>query len=427
MNNKFNRLMGNPMNIHEHQPYPPLRNIEAFPIHHQGQTLICLHDPLGYVNTEITLSPAAFFIAACLDGNHTLRDIQLEFAREFQGALIPREQIERIVEFLDEHGFLLNERFEEIKNRVEEEFLRQVVRLPYHAGQSYSSAKHELGAFLSSMFTRAGGPGPLPNEQECTNECMVGLIAPHIDFHRGALGYAHAYYRLYQCKKPDTVIIFGVSHQGGETPYILTRKHYSTPLGTIKTNQECVEYLAKNSTLDLFKSEIMHRMEHSIEFQVLMLNYLFGTKIQIVPILCASFPVEEESTPADIPEVQRFLDACARYIEESGERVLVLSAADWAHVGKRFGDAFDITESICNRIKERDDEDIQVALSMSPDQFYRSVMKDGNSRRVCGLYAIYSTLKVIERRSHRAELLHYGQAPDPIGGIVSFSSIAYFE
>ncbi|MGC8846070.1 MAG: hypothetical protein ACP5QY_09500 [Candidatus Hydrogenedens sp.] len=184
------------MNIHEHQPYPPLRNIEAFPIHHQGQTLICLHDPLGYVNTEITLSPAAFFIAACLDGNHTSRDIQLEFAREFQGALIPREQIEKIVEFLDEHGFLLNERFEEIKSKTEKDFLQQVVRLPYHAGQSYSSAKHELGAFLSTIFTRTGGPGPLPDKQQSSEDCMVGLIVPHIDFQRGALGYAHAYYRL---------------------------------------------------------------------------------------------------------------------------------------------------------------------------------------------------------------------------------------
>ncbi len=414
------------MSIHEHQPYPPLRNIEAFPIHHQGQTLICLRDPLGYVNTEITLSPAAFFIAACLDGNHTLRDIQLDFAREFQGALIPREQIEKIVEFLDEHGFLLNDRFEEIKSKTEQDFLQQVVRLPYHAGQSYSSAKHELGAFLSSIFTRTGGPGPLPDEQQSSDEQMLGLIAPHIDFQRGALGYAHAYYRLYQCKKPDTVIIFGVSHQGGETPYILTRKHYSTPLGTIKTHQECVEYLSRHSRMDLFKSEIMHRIEHSIEFQVLMLNYLFGTNIQIVPVLCASLSNDGEISPEDIPEVQQFLNACIQYIEDSGERVLVLSAADWAHVGKRFGDLFDITDNIRNHIKNRDDEDMERALNIDAKEFFHSVMKDNNSRRVCGLYSIYSTLKIVKERAQRAEFLYYGQVPDPIGGIVSFTSIAYF-
>jgi len=415
------------MDIQEHQPYPPLRNIEAFPIHHQGQTLICLRDPLGYVNTEITLSPTAFFIATCLDGNHNLRDIQLEFAREFQGALIPHEQIEKIVEFLDEHGFLLNERFEEIRDRTKQEFLQQVVRLPYHAGQSYSSAKHELGAFFSSMFSKTGGPGPLPDEQKISDESLVGLIVPHIDFQRGALGYAHGYYRLYQCKKPDTVFIFGVSHQGGDTPYILTKKHYSSPLGTIKTHQECVDYLAKNSSMDLFQSEIMHRTEHSIEFQVVMLNYLFGTDIQIVPILCADLPQYEEMSIKEIPEVQQFLETCIKYIDESKEQVLVLSAADWAHVGKRFGDVFDMSPSICAQVKERDDEDMEKALEIDADKFYNSVMKDHNQRRVCGLYSIYSTMKIIEERAQRAELLHYGQAPDPIGGMVSYASIAYFE
>ncbi len=411
----------------EKKPYPPLRNIEAFPIHHQGQTLICLHDPLGYVPTEITLSPAAFFIAACLDGNHTLRDIQLEFAREFQGALIPSEEIESIVNFLDEHGFLLNDRFQEIKSKIEKEFLQQKVRMPYHAGQSYSSARHELGAYLGSLFTREGGPGPLPAEQESPSVDIVGLIAPHIDFNRGALGYAYAYYKLYQSAKPNTVIIFGVSHNGGDTPYIMTRKHFSTPLGTLLTNQEYIDYVANRVSFDPFQSEIMHRMEHSIEFQVLMLNYLFGTDVKIVPILCGPIDEENVSSPIEIPYVKEFIDATTEYINESEERILVLSGADLAHVGRRFGDSFSITPTICENIRQRDYEDLQFAMEVAPEKFYSSVNKDFNKRRVCGLFSIYSLLKIIEGTAKKGELLYYGQAPDPIGGIVSFASLAFYR
>lgn len=409
------------------QPYPPLRNIEAFPIHHQGQTLICLHDPLGYVPTEITLSPAAFFIAACLDGNHTLRDIQLEFAREFQGALIPSEEIESIVNFLDEHGFLLNERFYEIKDKIEKEFLQQKVRMPYHAGQSYSSARHELGAFLGSMFNKEGGPGPLPTEQENTSLDIVGLVAPHIDFTRGALGYAHAYYKLYQGQKPETVIIFGVSHHGGDTPYIMTRKHFSTPLGTLLTNQECIDFILERIDFDPFQSEVMHRMEHSIEFQVLMLNYLFGTDVKIVPILCASFEEENITSPLEIPQIRKFLEACKEYISTAKERVLVLAGADLAHVGRRFGDTFSITPTISENVKIRDTEDLEFAKEIDADGFYKSVNKDHNKRRVCGLFSIYSLLEVLRDVANRGELLYYGQAPDPLGGIVSFASLAFYR
>ncbi|MCX8065601.1 MAG: AmmeMemoRadiSam system protein B [Candidatus Hydrogenedentes bacterium] len=408
------------------QPYPPLRNIEAFPIHHQGQTLICLHDPLGYVPTEITLSPAAFFIAACLDGNHTLRDIQLEFAREFQGALIPSEEIESIVNFLDEHGFLLNERFQEIKDKVEKEFLQQKVRIAYHAGQSYSSARHELGAFLGSIFNREGGPGPLPVQQETISLNIVGLVAPHIDFNRGALGYAHAYYKLYQSQKPDTAIIFGVSHHGGETPYIMTRKHFSTPLGTLLTNQECIDFITSRINFNPFQSEIMHRMEHSIEFQVLMLNYLFGTDVKIVPILCSSIEEEKTSLPIEISQVKDFLNACKEYILQSDERILVIAGADLAHVGRRFGDTFSITPTICENVKIRDTEDLIFVTEINPEGFYRSVNKDHNKRRVCGLFAVYSLLEILKGTASKGELLYYGQAPDPLGGIVSFASVAFY-
>ncbi len=411
----------------EHTPYPPLRNIEAFPIHHQGQTLICLHDPLGYVPTEITLSPAAFFIAACLDGNHTLRDIQLEFAREFQGALIPSEEIENIVNFLDEHGFLLNERFQEIKTKIETEFLQQKVRMPYHAGVSYSSARHELGAFIASFFTREGGPGPLPPEQESPTADIVGLIAPHIDFNRGSLGYAYAYYKLYQSPKPDTVLILGVSHNGGDTPYIMTRKHFSTPLGTLITNQDFIDYVLSQISFDPFQSEIMHRMEHSIEFQVLMLNYLFGTNVKIVPILCAPIDEQNISSPAEIPQINEFINACINYTNQTKERILILAGADLAHVGRRFGDPFTITQSICDNIKQRDYEDLKFAIEINPEKFYSSVNKDHNKRRVCGLFSIYTLLKIINGTAQKGQLLYYGQAPDPIGGIVSFASLAFYR
>jgi hypothetical protein len=52
------------------------------------------------------------------------------------------------------------------------------------------------------------------------------------------------------------------------------------------------------------------------------------------------------------------------------------------------------------------------------------VMKDANKRRVCSLNNIYSALKVLPNPK-AGELLHYGYAHDPMGGIVSFASLAF--
>jgi hypothetical protein len=404
------------------EPFPPLRQIDAFPIEHEGETLICLHDPQGYVASQITMSPPAFFIAACLDGHHGVREIQLEFARQFDGAMAPADQIRQVADFLDAQGFLDNDRFKSLRVKVDEDFRNANVRAAYLAGTSYPLNRADLGAFIASLFSRPDGPGPLPESSPEDGAPLPGLIAPHIDFQRGALGYAHAYHHLYRCRAPRTVILFGVAHAGAPAPFILTRKDFATPFGVLENDRALVQRLAAACSWDPYAFEYVHRTEHSLEFQAVMLAYLYGTNVRIVPILCGQFSNQGEAEdPAVLLPVQRFLAECRAAVADSGGSVTVIAAADLAHVGRRFGDPFDITEGIIEEIARRDCEDLEQVLAAAPEAFYASVMQDHNERRVCGLGCIYAAMKSVEHLVSGGEVLHYGYAPDPAGGIVSFA------
>lgn len=403
------------------EPFPPLRNIDAIPIEYEGQTVICLRDPAGYVEAQLTLSPPAFFVAACLDGRRTLRDVQLAFAQQFEGVLLPADQIQSVVSFLDEQGFLLSERFESIRNVVERKFAETTVRPAYLAGNGYPENKAELGAFIAAMFTQSGGPGPLPENSPANGAPLRCLIAPHIDFQRGALGYAHAYHHLYRHRPPETVIVFGVAHAGAPAPFILTQKDFATPFGTLQNDRAITERLAGVCAWDPYAFEQVHRTEHSIEFQAVMLAYLYGTNVRIVPILCSQFSEEYQADPAALEPVQRFLTECRNIAAASDGNVLVIAGADLAHVGRRFGDEFDITDEIIQDIATQDNDALEHIVTPDAGAFYASVMRDGNARRVCGLGCIYAALKTVEPAAGSGELLHYGHAPDPHGGMVSFA------
>jgi hypothetical protein len=104
--------------------------------------------------------------------------------------------------------------------------------------------------------------------------------------------------------------------------------------------------------------------------------------------------------------------------------VTVIAGADLAHVGRRFGDAFDISEDVVKEVRKRDAQDLVYAEWMEPEKFYASVMQDGNERRVCGLRCIYAALRTLEGVASRGKALCYGYAHDPAGGIVSFASMA---
>jgi hypothetical protein len=253
---------------------------------------------------------------------------------------------------------------------------------------------------------------------------LRGIVAPHIDFPRGGHAYAHAYLELARHGRPKTVILFGVAHSSPPVPFALTRKGFDTPFGVVKTNIEFVDRLAQVCAWNPFEDELVHRTEHSIEFQAVMLAYLYGPNIEIVPILCGQFTDDPFLTDAaELSEVTAFLDVCRELAAPPESRVTVIAGADLAHVGKRFGDPFDITDGIVGQVGGRDRQDLEHVTRLEPEAFYRSVMRDRNQRKVCGHGAIYSLLKTVQGSAQSARLLCYDYAPDPAGGIVSFASV----
>ena len=405
---------------------PPLRNIDAAPVEHEGETFIAIHDPSGYVDEQLVLTPPAFFIAASLDGNRDVTALQQAFSEQFGGASVTAAQVQEIVDYLDDHGFLLNRQFEAIRKRIDGEFAQSGARPAYLAGRSYPADPDELRTFIDSFFDCEKGPEKSPDPDKKTAP-LRGLIVPHIDFHRGMAGYAHGYGQLFARPKPDVVFLFGVAHSGAPVPFILTRKHFDTPLGCLETDQDIVTRLEEASAWDPYEWEGLHRTEHSIEFQAVMLAYHYGPDVKIVPVLCSCFSTDPgETVPAENEAVTKFLDTCRDIVAEPGRTIAVIAGADLAHVGKTFGDSFDIDDAVLSKVSDRDHEDLTHVTNtpINADAFYASVMKDFNERKVCGLNCIYATLKALDGTVNEGILHHYDYAHDPNGGIVSFASIS---
>ncbi len=406
-------------------PFPPIRNLDAFPVEQEGYTYICLRDPEGYMAQHILLSPQAYFVAIHLNGLNGIPEIQEAFKKEFKGIEAPEADIRKIVSQLDTMGALRTENFENLRRKIDAEFMQLPNRPAYFAGKSYPENSQELKIFLDELFMRNDGPKEKPLDAGKGKPPRL-LIAPHIDFYRGGHSYAHGYLKYFKQGQPDTVFIFGTAHYAPPTPFILTKKNFDTPFGLVETDKQIVSLLETACEWDPYQYEIMHRIEHSIEFQVVMLSYLFGNKFKIVPILCGAFgPDQEQIDPAARNDIHSFLNACRKVIDPIADRTTVIAGADLAHVGQRFGDPFQIDQFVINKVECRDREDLIYALSGKADEFYRSVMKDKNERRVCGLNCIYSSLKVLDGNIQKGELLHYGYAPDPSGGIVSFANILF--
>ena len=397
-----------PMNL------PELRPVEVTTLEQDGETFIRFRDPLGYAVEQVVLSPLAFLIASGLDGETDLEGLQEALKARTGGQGVPAERIQEVVEFLDQQGFLLTPQFVQVRDAVNEAYRSAPSRPAALAGHVYPEDPEALRAQLNDYFVGENRPGPLPQHSDAASRTRC-LIVPHIDFERGAQSYAHGFHRLAHGPRPATAIIFGVAHAGPATPFVMTRQDFDTPFGTLKADRDRIDRLAAECIWDPYEDEIVHRDEHSIELPAVMLAHVFGPDINIVPILCGAFDAAAEEA-----SIERFLDACKR--EAASEDVLII--ADLAHVGRTFGDEFEIDDAVIGRVQQRDETDLKHALAGDPASWYRSVMEDGNARRVCGLQCIYSALRTAEGNAGVGELLDYGYAHDPNGGIVTFSAIA---
>ncbi len=401
-----------------------LRAVEAFPVEHEGRSCIALRDPAGYTDAIVLLHGPLLEIVSLFDGGHTVADIQAAVMRR-HGQLIERRQIEEIADALDQQGFMDSPGFADRRAVVDTTFLASPIRPASHAGGAYAGEPGELRVMLDGFFTPPDGPGPIENERTAKPE-VRGVIAPHIDFHRGGPAYAWAYRELAERSGADVFVIFGTCHAGMAHPFALTRKDYASPLGDVPVDRDFVDALAKRARQDCFGSELAHRVEHSIELQAVFLRYLFADRrdLRIVPVL-ASFAHEamhQGQRPDDDPRVPRFLEALAETIAAGGQRVALIAGADLAHVGPRFGDPQPVGAPELERIEREDGAMLESVAAGDPQAFFESVAGDGDRRRICGYSPIYALLRSLGGAS--GSVKRYGQWPDP-NGVVSFASVVF--
>ena len=405
---------------------PKIRPVEALPVDQKGQTYVMLRDPAGIAAEPILIGTGAYILVTLFDGSNARIDIQAAFTRRF-GDLLPSEHLDGLIEALDQGYFLDSPRYADRVHEIHDAFTRAPQRPPALAGLAYDNDPARLRAEITGYFTRPGAPGAIPAPRG-DGAPLAGLISPHIDPRRGGAAYAHAYGELLTRERPELVVILGTSHYGmGPQFFTATRKDYATPLGTVATDSEFVERLAARYTEgDLFAQEILHRNEHSIEFQALFLAWAIGTAgYKIVPILVGSFHemVQSGETPGFDGRVRGFIDALRAEIDAEQRRALIVAGVDFAHVGRKFGDSFAADTKVADWVKGEDLALIENIKRGDPEGFFADVAKDKDARKICGLSPMYTQLELL--RGHSARLLMHDIAMEPqTESAVSFASLA---
>ncbi|MEB2835732.1 MAG: AmmeMemoRadiSam system protein B [Desulfurococcales archaeon] len=195
-------------------------------------------------------------------------------------------------------------------------------RRPAVAGYFYPADPEELRRAIEEAFTHPLGPGGIPEVSGARRRESIGFVVPHAGYMYSGPVAAHAYYRLALEGAPETVVIAGPNHTGmGSLVSIYHEGVWETPLGEVEVDSEFAKAMIANSRF-LDPDDKAHIYEHSVEVQVPFLQYLFGGRFKIVPI------VVWHQSPEVSEDIAKAVASAAR---ETGRDYVFIASSDFTH------------------------------------------------------------------------------------------------
>ena len=257
---------------------------------------------------------------------------------------------------------------------------------------------------------------------------MRAVLLPHIDYHRGGVTFAWGFKEIFEQTAASLFVIIGTSHYSNQR-FTLTRKHFKTPLGIAHSDQHYIDRLVAHYGDGLFEDEIAHLPEHSIELEVVFLQFLYENRrpFRIVPLVVGSFQdaVQSGAPPRTQDDISRFIEALRKTEAEIKEPVCYLISGDLAHLGPKFGDPQPVGEPLLTQSREHDAALLRYAEAADACGYFRLIADELDRRRICGLPPTYTVLEAV--RPAHGRLLHYDQYVHPLGHeSVSFASMAFY-
>lgn len=380
---------------------------------------LLIRDSFRYSDAVLIIPPPLVECLHCFDGEQTQLDLRAVLVR-ITGDLQVGAIEEQLIGVLTQSGFLVDENFEALKEQRHRAFAEAEVRTPSHAGSGYPENPEDLRAQMTEWMG-GGAVSASPADR------LMGIAAPHVSPAGGYECYRAAFSLLAPEYRDRTFVILGTSHYGAPEKFGLTRKAYVTPWGESRTDTALVDELIREAPGAVTTEDYCHAVEHSIEFQVVFLQSIFGPDVRILPILCGSYAhsIYRGGKPEANENVTRFLGALGEIAARESDRLLWVLGIDMAHMGRRYGDEFAAlaNEREMLAVDVRDRRRMERVAAGDAAGFWELVQENHDDLKWCGSSPVYTFLKAMP--GARGTVERYEQWNIDPQSVVSFAGMSF--
>ncbi len=381
---------------------------------------IVIRDPYGYSDAQLLIPQGAVGMLRLFDGETSELDARHLLVQATKD-VTAGDFLDQLHAALDQAGFLENETHARMKEVKHESFRQAHYRLASHAGPGgYPPDSGQLRETFDGYFRGA---------QSWASDNTRGIAAPHVSPFGGWECYAEAYQAIPRSAADKTFVVLGTSHYGAPNQFGLTRKPFLTPYGETTPAGGLIDELERRGGPGVVMEDYCHAAEHSIEFQVVFLQHLFGPHVKVLPILCGPFleGVLEGKAPEENEHVRRFFDALGEIEAREASQLFWVLGIDMAHMGRRYGDDLSAQAHLGDMmaIGGEDQSRIMSLKNGNAAEFWAKVSLNQDPLKWCGSSPAYTFLKAAPNLV--GNLMRYDQWNIDEESVVSFAAMRFEE
>jgi AmmeMemoRadiSam system protein B len=276
--------------------------------------------------------------------------------------------------------------------------MTSAARPPAVAGSFYPADRQELTDALAASFLDPRGPGKLPVGSVPGAPRIRAAVVPHAGYFYSGPIAALAYARIAAAPPPEAVLVLGVDHHGAGSPFALSARPWTTPLGEVRPDPVLLDKLG---VAPIAIDEAAHAREHSIEVQLPFLQEVLpGVPMVALQIRFGAFTT---------------LRSLARQVRAAvgGRNILLLASTDLSHyVG-------------VETARRLDGLALEAIVAGEPERLYRTVVEQEIS--MCGIAPTTVLLEILRGQAARPELLRWGHSgeSEPMSRVVGYAALTF--
>jgi AmmeMemoRadiSam system protein B len=253
------------------------------------------------------------------------------------------------------------------------------------------------------------------------------VMAPQLDYWRGAMNFGQVYARLRVVDRPARVVILGSNNFGFGPGVVGCDKGFETPLGKSGCDVAFGALIRKHLGDDLgeklYEHRFDHEREHSIELQMPWVQRVFGVGDEGPAVWAALVhdPTRNNGESYDGQGVgaEAFTDALRASIAEAEGPTLVIVSANLSHIGPSFGDRIRLTDeteeakAFREKVVSHDRELLELLAEGKAEEVVASLAWQQNPTRWNSLGQIVVGWRAVD--AAEARLMHYMASGDQHG------------